>query len=154
MSTFAANSDSTENALANMVILAVVAGSLSHIDLCFFKGNWIDESFVSCFGYCPFILRDGDFLLGLDTNLLGFAQNGIAQVYSVFQDTLYSCVVPNFRSSCSTFGSEIVTAHCPIFQRWHNALGTQIHRDFDAGVTGSSSCENAANDWSGILVGH
>ena len=139
---------------ANRVILAVVTGSLSHVDLRFFKGNRIDESFVGCFGNCPFILRDGDFLLGLDTNLLGFAQNGIAQVHSVFQDTLYRCVVPNFRSSCSTFWSEIVTAHCPVFQWRHDSFGTQIHRDFDTRVTGSSPCENASNDWRCILVGY
>ena len=46
----------------------------------------------------------------------------------------------------------VVTAHCPVFQWRHDSLGTQIHCDFDTGVTGGSSCENAANDWSRIFV--
>ena len=60
---FAANSNSSEDALTNMVVLAVVTGCLTHIDLCFIKSGLIDEGFVSCFGDCPFLLRNGDFLL-------------------------------------------------------------------------------------------
>ena len=63
MTALAANCDSSEDTLANMVILAVVTGSLSHIDLCFIKSGLIDEGFVSCFGDCPFLLRNRDFLL-------------------------------------------------------------------------------------------
>ena len=42
------------------------------------------------------------------------AQNGIAQIYSVFKDTLNRCMVPDIGSSGSSFGSEIVPTYCPV----------------------------------------
>ena len=53
MSAFATNCDSPEDTLADMVVLAVVMGSLSNIGLCLFKSGMIDKGFVSCFGDCP-----------------------------------------------------------------------------------------------------
>ena len=42
MTALAAYCDTTEDALADMIVLALVTGSLAHVNLCLFKGSGID----------------------------------------------------------------------------------------------------------------
>jgi hypothetical protein len=47
MATFAANSDASKYTLANMIVLAVITGSLTHVNLCLLKGGLIDKGLMS-----------------------------------------------------------------------------------------------------------